>query len=123
MTRHLAIPKDMPGALTSDVVVTEDEVIYNCCASGVLARVRLADFSHVSWINERPAPREQLRAWRAGVGNLVEILSRVNLPICDALARQGDPRSPAAARSTAATASACRPTGASCSARIAASTR
>ena len=40
VTRHLAIPKDMPGALTSDVVVTEDEVIYNCCASGVLARVR-----------------------------------------------------------------------------------
>lgn len=80
VTRHLAIPKDMPGALTSDVVVTEDEVIYNCCASGVLARVRLADFTHVSWINERPAPREQLRAWRAGVGNLVEILSRVNLP-------------------------------------------
>ena len=37
--RHLAIPKDMPGALTSDVVVTEDEVIYNVCASGVLARV------------------------------------------------------------------------------------
>ena len=30
--------------------------------------------------DERPAPREQLRAWRAGVGNLVEILSRVNLP-------------------------------------------
>ncbi|HUJ62937.1 MAG TPA: hypothetical protein VLX92_30750 [Kofleriaceae bacterium] len=80
VARHLAIPKDMPGALTSDVVVTEDEVIYNCCASGVLARVRIDQLAHVSWVNERPRPREQLRAWRAGVGNLVEILSRVNLP-------------------------------------------
>jgi len=80
VTRHLAIPKDMPGALTSDVVVTEDEVIYNCCASGVLARVDLGQFRAVRWVNERPRPREQLRAWRAGVGNLVEVLSRVNLP-------------------------------------------
>jgi len=80
VTRHLAIPKDMPGALTSDVVVTEDEVIYNCCASGVLARVDLRELRHVRWVNERPKPREQLRAWRAGVGNLVEVLSRVNLP-------------------------------------------
>ena len=80
VTRHLAIPKDLPGALTSDVVVTEDEVIYNCCASGVLARVDLREFQHVRWVNERPKPREQLRAWRAGVGNLVEVLSRVNLP-------------------------------------------
>jgi hypothetical protein len=80
VTRHLAIPKDLPGALTSDVVVTEDEVIYNCCASGVLARVNLADFAHVHFIDERPGPRDQLRAWRAGVGNLVEVLSRVNLP-------------------------------------------
>ena len=78
--RHLAIPKDMPGAMTSDVVVTTDEVIYNCCASGVLARVSLDDFAHVRWINERPRPRQQLRNWRAGVGNLVEIVSRVNLP-------------------------------------------
>ena len=78
--RHLAIPKDLPGAMTSDVVVTDDEVIYNCCASGVLARVQLHDFAHVRWINERPRPRDQLRSWRAGVGNLVEIVSRVNLP-------------------------------------------
>ena len=80
VTRHLAIPKDMPGALTSDVIVTEDEVIYNCCASGVLARVKLADFQHVSWIDERPSAGRQLGAWRAGVGNLLEVLSRVNLP-------------------------------------------
>jgi hypothetical protein len=80
VARHLAIPKDLPGALTSDVIVTSDEVIYNCCASGVLARVDLADFKHVRWVNERPGPRDQLRSWRVGVGNLVEILSRVNLP-------------------------------------------
>lgn len=80
VSRHLAIPKDLPGALTSDVVVTEDEVIYNVCAAGALARVDLAELAHVTWIDERPGPREQLRAWRAGVGNLVEILSRVNLP-------------------------------------------
>jgi hypothetical protein len=80
VARHLAIPKDMPGAMTSDVVATEREVIYNCCASGVLARVSLDDFAHVTWVNERPRPREQLRAWRAGVGNLVEIMSRVNMP-------------------------------------------
>lgn len=80
VTRHLAIPKDMPGALTSDVVVTEDEVIYNVCSANVLARVRLADFTHVSWVNERPSARRQLGEWRVGVGNLVEILSRVNLP-------------------------------------------
>ncbi len=80
VTRHLAIPKDMPGALTSDVIVTSDEVIYNCCASGVLARVDLAEFQHVRWINERPRPREQLRSWRVGVANLVESLARVNLP-------------------------------------------
>ncbi len=80
VTRHLAIPKDMPGALTSDVVVTDEEVIYNCCASGVLARVDLRELRAVRWVNERPGPRAQLRAWRAGVGNLVEVLSRVNLP-------------------------------------------
>ncbi len=80
VTRHLAIPKDLPGALTSDVVVTHEEVLYNCCASGVIARVSLDDFRHVRWIDERPVPREQLKLWRAGVGNLVEILSRVNLP-------------------------------------------
>jgi hypothetical protein len=80
VTRHLAIPKDLPGALTSDVVVTDEEVIYNCCASGVLARVRLADFAHVSWIDERPVARTQLKHWRAAAGNLVEVLSRVNLP-------------------------------------------
>jgi hypothetical protein len=78
--RHLAIAKDLPGALTSDVLVTEREVVYNCPASGVLARVQLDDFAHVSWINERPSAREQLRSWRAGVGNLVEVASRINLP-------------------------------------------
>jgi hypothetical protein len=77
--RHLAIPKDMPGALTSDVVVTADEVIYNCCASGVLARVDLADFRRVHFVSERPSPMQQLLGIRAGWGNLVEIASRANL--------------------------------------------
>jgi hypothetical protein len=79
VTRHLAIPKDLPGSLTSDVVVTEDEVVWNLCASGVLARVDLADFRHVRFVDERPGPARQLREWRAGVGNLVEVLSRANV--------------------------------------------
>jgi hypothetical protein len=79
VTRHLAIPKDLPGALTSDVVVTEDEVIYNCCASGVLARVDLAELKHVRFVDERPRPLRQLLNIRAGWGNVVEIVSRANL--------------------------------------------
>ncbi|MCA9674027.1 MAG: hypothetical protein H6708_34110 [Kofleriaceae bacterium] len=77
--RHLAIPKDLPGALTSDVIVTEDEVVYNCCASGVLARVALADLRTVRYRDERPGPWRQLRELRAGAGNLVEAVSRANL--------------------------------------------
>jgi hypothetical protein len=80
VTRHLAIAKDLPGALTSDVVVTEHEVLYNGPASSVLARVRLDDFAHVTWIDERPSTRAQVRGWRAGIGNLVEVASRINLP-------------------------------------------
>jgi len=79
VTRHLAIPKDLPGALTSDVIVTDEEVVWNCCASGVLARVDLADFKHVRFVDERPPPLRQLLNVRAGWGNLVEIFSRANL--------------------------------------------
>jgi hypothetical protein len=79
VTRHLAIPKDLPGALTSDVVVTEEEVVWNCCASGVLARVDLADFKHVRFVDERPPPLRQLLNVRAGWGTLAEIVSRANL--------------------------------------------
>ena len=79
VTRHLAIPKDMPGALTSDVVVTEDAVLYNCCASGVIARVWLEDFSHVSYVDERPGTLQTLRHARAAWGNVLEAFSRVNV--------------------------------------------
>src|SRR5690606_9966338 len=51
--RHLAIPRDMPGALTSDVVVSEDAVLYNCCASGVIAMVDLESFREVHYQSER----------------------------------------------------------------------
>ncbi len=79
VTRHLAIPRDLPGALTSDVVVTEDEVLYNCCASGALARVELAGFDRVRWVNERPGALGQLAGLRVGVANVVEAAARANL--------------------------------------------
>jgi len=78
--RHIAIPKDLPGALTSDVVVTEQEVLYNACASSAIVRVDLPTFSQVKFIDERPTGRQVLRHWRAGVSNLVEAFSRANLP-------------------------------------------
>lgn len=76
--RHLAIPKDMPGALTSDVVVTPDRVLYNCCASGVIAYVDLADFRKIHYVDERVGPLQTLVHFRAGFENLLEGLSRVN---------------------------------------------
>jgi len=79
VTRHLAIPKDMPGALTSDVVVTEDAVLWNLCASGAIARVDLADFRRVRYIDERPGPVAHLRHLPAALGNLVEAASRANV--------------------------------------------
>lgn len=80
VTRHLAIPKDLPGALTSDVVVTEEAVLYNCCASGVIARVELADFASVHYVDERPTTLQTLRHARSAWGNLLEAFSRVNVP-------------------------------------------
>jgi hypothetical protein len=77
--RHLAIPKDMPGALTSDVVVTEEAVLYNCCASGVIAHVDLAGFRRVQYIDEHPRAWGSLVHARAGVANFVEAMSRVNV--------------------------------------------
>lgn len=79
VTRHLAIPKDMPGALTSDVVVTGDAVLYNCCASGVIARVDLATFSRVRYVDEHPGVWGALKYARAGVANFVEGVARVNI--------------------------------------------
>lgn len=79
VTRHLAIPKDMPGALTSDVVVTEDAVLYNCCASGVIARVDLESFQKVRYVDEHPGVWGSVVHARAGVANFVEAMSRVNV--------------------------------------------
>jgi hypothetical protein len=78
--RHLAIPKDMPGALTSDVVVTEREVLYNCCASSVVAVVDLEGFRAVRYVDERVMGLGALFHARAGLANLVEALARVNVP-------------------------------------------
>jgi hypothetical protein len=80
VTRHLAIPKDMPAALTSDVVVTDDAVLYNCCASSVIAKVELASFKHVSYVDEHLGPWRSLKHARAGFSNLLEAFSRVNVP-------------------------------------------
>ncbi|MCA9667440.1 MAG: hypothetical protein KC503_17695 [Myxococcales bacterium] len=78
--RHAAIPKDLPGFLTSDVIVTDDEVLYNCCASSVIARIDLATLSHVRYIDERVGALSSMRYLRSGLSNLAESLSRVNLP-------------------------------------------
>jgi hypothetical protein len=80
VTRHLAIPRDMPGSLTSDVVVTEQSVLYNCCASSVVARVDLADFDRVEYLDERVTGMAQLRHWPTGLSNLVEAFSRIHVP-------------------------------------------
>jgi hypothetical protein len=80
VTRHLSIPKDMPGFLTSDVVVTETEVLYNCCASSVIAIADLETLTRVEYIDEKPGFLRSLLHLRAGFSNLLEALSRVNLP-------------------------------------------
>jgi hypothetical protein len=81
VTRHLTIPKDAPGGgLTSDVVVTEDRVLYNSPMSGCITFVDLETFRHVEHVDERAGLFRTARAIRAGVGNLVEALARVNLP-------------------------------------------
>jgi hypothetical protein len=78
--RHASIPKDLPGFLTSDVVVTETEVLYNCCASSVIARIDLETLSRVRYVDERTGLLGSLPYWRTGVSNLAESLSRVNIP-------------------------------------------
>lgn len=79
VTRHCSIPKDLPGALTSDVVVTEDEVLYNACASGVLVRVDLATLSRVTYVDERASTWDTLTHLRTAWSNLVESASRANI--------------------------------------------
>jgi hypothetical protein len=78
--RHASIPKEMPGFLTSDVVVTDTEVLYNCCASSAIARVDLETLSEIRYVDERVGALASLRYLRSGVSNLAESLSRVNLP-------------------------------------------
>lgn len=80
VTRHLSIPKDLPASLTSDVVVTEDEIFYNACASGAIVRVDLATLSKTSFIDERPGALRSLGAWRTTLSNVVEAFSRANVP-------------------------------------------
>jgi hypothetical protein len=77
--RHLAIPKDLPGALTSDVVVTRDAVLYNCCASNVIAVVDLQSFSDVVYVDERAGVVDSVLGIREAASNLVEALSRANV--------------------------------------------
>lgn len=79
VTRHCSIPKDLPGALTSDVVVTEDEVIYNACASGVLVRVDLETLSRVEYVDERASTWDTVTHLRTAWSNLVESASRANI--------------------------------------------
>jgi hypothetical protein len=78
--RHAAVPRDMPGFLTSDVVVTEEEVLYNCCASGVIARVDMETLSRLRHVDEQPGLVGGLRYWRTALSNLGESMARVNLP-------------------------------------------
>lgn len=80
VTRHASIPKDLPGFLTSDVVVCDDEVLYNICASGMLARIDLATLSQVTYVNERSGPLGELWHWKAGLANVAESMARANLP-------------------------------------------
>lgn len=80
VTRHLTIPKDLPGALTSDVVVTEHEVLYNACASGAILSVDLRDFREVRWLDERPGLWDNVKAARTIWSNLLESASRANIP-------------------------------------------
>lgn len=81
VTRHLTIPKDAPGGgLTSDVVVTEEHVIYNAPFSGCISIVDLESFATIRHVDERPSLGQTLRHLPAVMGNLTEVLARVNLP-------------------------------------------
>jgi hypothetical protein len=80
VTRHLAIPKDLPGSLTSDVVVTEEHVLYNACASGVVVRVDLATLSRIEYLDEKPGVGQVLRNLPVAAANLLETFSRANVP-------------------------------------------
>jgi hypothetical protein len=80
VARHVSIPKDFPAHLTSDVVVTEQEVIYNNPASSAISAVSLDDFRAVRTLDERVGFFRALRHWRSAWSNLLEAMSRVNIP-------------------------------------------
>jgi hypothetical protein len=80
VTRHLAIPKDLPASLTSDVVVSDRHVIYNACASGALVVVDLETMSRVEFVDERPGLWSQLTHVREAAANVVESFARVHVP-------------------------------------------
>lgn len=80
VTRHLSIPKDLPVALSSDVVVTADHVFYNACASSTLVGVDLASLSHVRIVDERPGRLRALGHVRTAWSNIVEGFARANVP-------------------------------------------
>ena len=51
----------------TDVVVTNDHVIYNACASGTLVRVDLETFRHIEYVDERPGfLRTKAKSRRSG---------------------------------------------------------
>jgi hypothetical protein len=80
VSRHLAIPKDLPGTLTSDVVVTDQHVLYNACASGALVMVDTETLREVRFIDERPTGLRALASLRVTAANMLEGLARANLP-------------------------------------------
>jgi hypothetical protein len=80
VTRHLSIPKDLPAHLTSDVVVTDRQVIYNNPASSVISVAELETFRGVRYIDERVGLLRSLLHWRSAWSNLLEAMSRVNIP-------------------------------------------
>lgn len=80
VSRHLSIPKDFPAHLTSDVVVTEREVIYNNPASSAISAVSQEEFRSVRVLDERVGFLRALGHWRSAWSNLLEAMSRVNIP-------------------------------------------
>ena len=79
VTRHLAIAKDLPASLTSDVVVTNEHVVYNACAGGALVRVDLETLSRLEFVDERPGLRAIGHA-RAMLTNVLETFARADIP-------------------------------------------
>ena len=80
----------MPGFLTSDVVVTDTEALYNCCASNVIAIADLETFTRVEYIDEKPSFLRSLLHLKAGFSNLLEASNRFEKPAfrCSRLRRK-----------------------------------